>query len=266
MEGKNKGNGREVREVALSLRERFVQSTQPRQATTEPTAVAERPSEPPKKKEPTKVQVNAPLDFSLKTLETDHLWFGARKLSTETVERFGLGFCKRGSLAGRIAIPLMDDASKLVGYAGLSLGDDGGSAPEGGPKYLFPVDREKDGVTHRFDRSAFLYNGFRVAPSAKLLFVVTECAPVWAVSQAGFPNVVGLMGDDCTDEQAQLIMLMTAGSARVWLIADGSAAGDRAARSFLPKVAPSRLCRWMRIAAGEEILPGHPALSDLPKK
>ncbi len=259
MEGRDKRNGQDVRQVALSLHERFVQQrpgTSPAKQT-----VAEEPKAP---REGQKTLINPPLDFALKTLDPAHPFFASRKLAPETVERFGLGFCSRGLLAGRIAVPLMDDASRLVGYGGVALDEGDRANRKGGPRFVLPANRDVEGVAHVFDRGRFLYNGFRIAKSAKLLFVAQDCETVWAASQSGIANVVGLMGDDCTDDQSELIGLMTANSARVWLITGEGAAAEAAARSLLLKVAPSRLCRWSRIAG--EISPEHPALAALPRK
>jgi hypothetical protein len=61
--------------------------------------------------------VNAPLTFELK-LERDHPWFAEVGLLPETVEEFGLGYCSRGVIGGRIAFPIHDPLGHLIGYTG----------------------------------------------------------------------------------------------------------------------------------------------------
>lgn len=254
MEGKNKKDGQAVRAVAASLRERFVEK---------------RPADTPRHKPPQReagksVVVNQPLDFELKTLETEHPFFAERKLLPETVARFGLGFCKRGSLSGRIAVPLADDAGQLVGYAGLDPG--AGESVGNMPRYVFPTRREHDGIEHVFDSGKFLYNGHRLGKAVKDLIVVRECHTLWHLFQGGFANVVALMSDQCSEEQAAIIPLLTADTARVWLLTDSSAESENTGHSFLPQVAVDRLCRWIKVKREEEIAPDHPLLSAFTKE
>ena len=52
--------------------------------------------------------VNAPLDFELKGLDPAHPYLRDRGFTPETIRHFGLGFCLRGLLKDRMAIPLHD--------------------------------------------------------------------------------------------------------------------------------------------------------------
>ena len=65
--------------------------------------------------------VNPPLDFRLKTLQTDHPFFAERGIAPETVEYFGLGFCSRGLMKNRIVIPIHNEAGELVAYCGRAV-------------------------------------------------------------------------------------------------------------------------------------------------
>jgi DNA primase len=67
------------------------------------------------------VVINAPLDFELKGLDAEHPYLLNRGFTPETMEHFGLGFCSRGLLKGRLAIPLQDHCGQIIGYAGLGL-------------------------------------------------------------------------------------------------------------------------------------------------
>jgi len=259
MAGKNKKDGKDVRETAVFLRDRFVQTPEVRR----PPATSEQ--KPAGEAKPLKEGVvNQPLDFALKTLEGDHPYFHDHGLTAETVSRFGLGYCKRGSLTGRIAVPLLDDAEQLVGYSGLIL--DEAKVSEGNPRYIFPTEREVEGVLHMFKKGRFLYNGFRLGKAVKDLLVVRECHTVWHLYQGGFVNVVALMGDECSREQAATFPMLTADGARIWLLTDSSEESENAGRCFLPQVASSRLCRWVKVDREEEIAPDHPLLRALPKR
>ena len=57
--------------------------------------------------------VNAPLDFSLKNLDPDHPYLSGRGFTKETIEKFELGFCSRGLMKDRVAIPLRDGPEAL---------------------------------------------------------------------------------------------------------------------------------------------------------
>lgn len=62
--------------------------------------------------------VSTPLSFELK-LDPKHPWFGEAGIQPETVSTFGLGYCFKGMMRGRIAFPLRNGKSELLGYAGL---------------------------------------------------------------------------------------------------------------------------------------------------
>jgi DNA primase len=255
IEGKNPKNGKDVRLVAAGLVERFLTKTDHKK--TAPTVVPEK--EKPRRTDESKMVVNQPLDFELKTLDAEHPCFAERKILPDTVHEFGLGFCKRGLLSGKIAVPLVDDARALVGYAGMSLENNG-------PRYLFPTSREHDDVKHVFERGRFLYNGYRIGKAVKDLIIVRECHSVWHLFQGGFVNVVGLMGNDCSDEQSGLISILTSDRARVWLLTDSTRESDDTAASFLFKVAPLRLCRWVKVKKDSDIAPEHPILAAIAKR
>src|SRR6185436_11005257 len=57
---------------------------------------------------------NKPLEFALKNLQPEHPYLTQRGLSAETIHTFGLGFCSKGLLTGRIAIPIHDTRGEIV--------------------------------------------------------------------------------------------------------------------------------------------------------
>ncbi len=268
MDGGNKTEGRAVRKTAVKLKTKVLGHEPPPPARNQPQGhrrpaakpFAKAPQEKPQQPE----VVNQPLDFALKTLDREHSYFLEHKLNADTVERFGLGFCKRGALTGRIAVPLHNDHEELVGYAGLVL--DESLVTEENPKYLFPANREVDGVSLVFDRGRFLYNGHKIGKSVKDIIVVQDCDTVWSLWQGGFANVVALMGDECSEDQAELLNLLTHAGGRIWLLTDKSDYSWHCAQSALLKIASSRLCRWVRFEKQSDIAPDHPLLELLPKR
>jgi DNA primase len=84
---------------------------------------------------------NRPLGFRL-TVDAEHPYLSKRGIPPELVERFGLGFCAQGSMAGRIAIPIENAAGELVAYAGRWVGSEA-ELPEGEEKYKLPKGFQK---------------------------------------------------------------------------------------------------------------------------
>ena len=94
-----------------------------------------------------------------------------------------LGFCSRGSLKDRVAIPLHDHAGKLVGYAGRVVDD--ATITEDNPRYRLPSKRERDEKIFEFRKTLFLYNGFRFNAPVVDLIVVEGFTGVWWFTQHG---------------------------------------------------------------------------------
>ncbi|MEM7559079.1 MAG: hypothetical protein AAF394_08145 [Planctomycetota bacterium] len=184
--------------------------------------------------------VNAPLDFRLKSLSAEHEFFKRHELKSKTVERFGLGYCLRGTLKGRIAAPLHDTTGNLIGYAGRVTEDD--SDDGGTPKYDFPTNREHEDVRHVFDREELLYQGHRFhgQPPVNRLVVVSELMDVWTLWQEGI-EAVATMIDGVSTNQVKLIEQFTQEDGIV-LIASG-AHQDGFRRDALVRLSRIRACR-----------------------
>jgi DNA primase len=60
------------------------------------------------------------------------------------------------------------------------------------------------------------------------------------------------MGASCSDEQAAIIVRLVDPASRVWLLPDGDDTGERCADDVLPKVAPHRFIRWVKLNAGKQ--------------
>ena len=241
MEKADPKDGEALRQIALELQKRFF--------GVEPAAPKEKKPEPKRKTELFAL-VNAPLDFELKGLDPEHPYLFGRGFTAETIEHFGLGFCSRGMLKDRIAIPLHDAEGKLVGYAGRVVDDR--AITEDNPRYRFPGARERDGKFFEFRKTLFLYNGFRLRNPLDDLVLVESFTSVWWLTQNQIPHVVGAMGADCSDEQAVLISKLVKPEGRVWIISDGDAAGERLALSVLSKVSLHRFVRWVKCEHGKQ--------------
>jgi DNA primase len=243
MEKVNPQDGPALRRVALDLQRRFCpelggspQAEAPADKTRQPEPAAQR-GQP--------VLVNAPLDFELQGLDSGHPYLLKRGFFKATIEHFGLGFCSRGLLKGRVAIPLHDADGKLIGYAGRVVDD--AAINEETPRYRFPGARKRDGKLFEFRKTRFLYNGFRIREPVDDLIVVEGFSSVWWLHQNGLPNAVATMGADCSERQAELVGALVKATGRVWLIPDGDDAGARFAGTALPLIAPHRFVRWVKL-------------------
>lgn len=252
MERLNPENPADFRQSALLLQERFGEAgdaTKKPKATAKPSA--SKASTPKNGAEPEqRVIVNTPLDFELKELVAGHPYLAERGLIAETSGHFGLGYCNRGLMAGRIAIPLHDNDGALIGYAGRLVDDAAVDADT--PKYKFPGERKRGKIVHEFRKSLFVYNGHAIGGPVNDLVVVEGFPSVWWLWQNGHQNVVGLMGASCSIEQAALVAKMVSPAGRVWLFSDGDDAGERCAADVLAKVAPLRLIRWVKPGEGRQ--------------
>ncbi len=248
MEGKDPDNRQDLREVALKLRGLFgiEAGSKPSSARTAGPP-ATKPNGAPRKKLP--VVVNSPLDFELKDLDREHPYLKGRGFTAETIEHFGLGFCNRGLMKGRVVIPIHNTDGDLVGYAGRLVDDN--AIDEKNPKYLFPGPRERNGKLLEFHKSLLAYNAHRLTWPMEDLIVVEGFPACWWLTQWGYTNVVALMGSSCSEEQARLIVSGIVPDGRVWIFADADDGGDKCAASALTQIVPHRFCRWVKLSNGQ---------------
>lgn len=242
MSGARPDDGRAVKQVAAELRAKFFPDDAKQNGRK--TAV-------PEKTEPVGTQleiaavVNEPLDFELRGLDPSHPYLKERGFTDETVAYFGLGYCGRGSLTDRIAIPLYDPDGRLIGYAGRLVDDT--KITDDNPKYRLPAKRLRSGKTLEFRKALFLYNGHRLTKPVSDLIVVEGFPSVWWLHQQGYPDTVATMGAECSDEQAAEIVALVKPSGRIWIMPDGDKAGERFAQVLLSRLAPERFVRWVKL-------------------
>lgn len=246
MEKVDPQNGAALREVALKLQSRFCPELGNEPRKTERPVVLN----PEKPKDSSPALVNQPLDFELQGLDAGHPYLLNRGFTPEIIAYFGLGYCSRGMLKNRVAIPLHDANGSLIGYAGRVVDD--AAISEDNPRYRFPGERKREGKLLVFRKTRFLYNGHRIQAPIENLIVVEGFTGVWWLAQNGLPNVVATMGSDCSERQAELIVSLVRPSGRVLIMPDGDSAGERYAQSLLMQVSSHRLIRWVKLVSGEQ--------------
>ena len=190
----------------------------------------------------TEEPVNPPLTFALK-LDPEHPYLRARGLSPELVAAFGLGYCKRGTMAGRICIPVHNERGELVAYAGRWPGED---VPEGEGKYKLPG---------KFEKSRVLFNLHRAASGEHLVLVEGYWSTI-RLHALGVP-VASPMGWSVSPEQVAL--LRDRGVRFLTVVFDGDDAGRRARERVIPDLAAEFFVRAPVLPDGEkpDTLPEH---------
>jgi DNA primase len=183
-------------------------------------------------------RVNPPLERPLKGLNHDHPYLVERGLTVPTIKEFGIGHSTRGLMRGRIAIPIHDENGDLVAYTGRAVDPE---LAEANGKYRLP-----DG----FKKSFVLFNLHRAAEHAdRGLIVVEGFFDCFKVHQAGFPNVVALMGSTLSEAQQELIL---AHSDRIALMLDGDDAGEKCLREFYGRLRGHLYLREIHLEPGEQ--------------
>ena len=197
-----------IRQAAMMIQEWFQISTQ-------------RPPEAPETRETPKGGTsmppegeNPPLTFELKNLDPKHPYFKERGLKKETVEHFGLGFCSRGLMKDRVAIRIRDERGDLVAYAGRCAGE----PQDGEEKYMLPPG---------FAKSKVVFNLHEAGQAAQEtgLILVEGFFDTFRISQAGFPQVVALMGSWLSEKQKELLVSCLGPQGKLTLLFDADDAG-----------------------------------------
>jgi DNA primase len=166
---------------------------------------------------PEKIVPNKPLAFRLEKLGREHPYLTERGLALETLVDFGVGYCTKGMMAERIAIPIHNPEGKVVAYVGRFPGE----PPEGTPKYKLPPG---------FRKSLELFNLDRAArePADRPLVIVEGFFDCMKLHQHGCRRTVALMGSSMSATQEELIRTCTTSESRVIVMLDEDEAGRRA--------------------------------------
>jgi DNA primase len=187
---------------------------------------------------------NQPLNFTLKGVAFSHPYLEGRGVDAETAEYFGLGyFGGRGSMHGRVVIPIDNERGQLVAYAGRSI--DGSE-----PKYKLPLG---------FKKSQVLYNLSRAVEEAEqgTVVVVEGFFDCVKVTQAGFA-AVALMGCSLSARQEHLL---AEHFERALVMLDGDEAGQKAADTVVARLSRRLWVKAVRLPGGKQ--PDKLALTEL---
>lgn len=259
MESLDKDNPEDFRQAALLIKEWFEITSQAQPTVKEAQKKITQTTKQELKEQPAKAEegtdadrdrscdqvksesANPPLKFVLKNLDPNHPYLVERGLTKETIQTFGLGFCSKGMMAGRVAIPIHNVAGELVAYVGRWPQDKGW--PEGEGKYKLPPG---------FRKSLELFNFHRAKEFAQVQGLILvegffDCLRVW---QAGFKNVVALLGSSMSEEQERLVVKAVGHSGRVALMFDEDAAGWACRDEVLDRLASQVYVKIIQL--GEE--------------
>ena len=256
MDNRDVRDGNDALRSARFLQKEFIGVSGNETRTSKPQKPVSKTDSSKKKKG--SVVVNAPLTFTLKNLDSAHEFLVKREFD-DIASEMGAGYCSKGLMKGRIAIPIKNKDGLLVGYAGRIVDDS--KIDEDNPKYLFPGKREKGGEVFEFHKSAVLYNENNIVVGGNKLVVVEGFTDVWRVLQAGFKKVVGIMGSSVSEEQITQILDLVREGGSVFIMTDNDKAGNRLATELILSLADYRKVR--RIPLGDNLDPADYTPEDL---
>jgi DNA primase len=173
---------------------------------------------------------NKPLQFRLDRLQREHPYLiTERSLDLETIVDFGVGFCDKGMMAGRIAIPIHNPNGEVVAYAGRFPSE----PAEETPKYKLP---------QGFRKSLELFNVDRAAkePPEVILVIVEGFFGCMKLHQYGCTRTVALMGSTMSAAQEELIRKLTDDRSQVIVMLDEDEAGRAGREDIATRL--SRFC------------------------
>lgn len=202
------------------------------------TEAAEAAVKAPEKRAAPGESVNQPLTFELK-LDPRHPYLRSRGawLTRELVDTFGLGFCSRGSMKGRICIPIHNERGELIAYAG--------RWPDAEP----PSDEEKYRLPYRFQKNLVLFNHHRAALHGGAHVVLLEGYFGAMRLEALHIAAVATMGSSVSTEQ---IELLAARWPLVTVLFDGDKPGREAADAAALPLAERLSVHVARLPEGTE--------------
>jgi DNA primase len=150
----------------------------------------------------------------LDKLDQSHPYLAERGLTPETVADFDVGYCAKGMMAERIAIPIRNAAGFIVAYAGRWPGEPAGDTP----KYKLPQGFRKSLEIFNIDRAI-------KEPAKKPLMIVEGFFDCMRLHQHGCCKVVALMGSTMSAAQEELIRKHTDSGSRIIIALDEDEAG-----------------------------------------
>ena len=197
------------------------------------------------------ITVNKPLKFRLEKLDREHPYLRERGLTKETVIDFGIGFCAKGMMADRIAIPIHDPQGEVVAYAGRFPGN----APGDTPKYKLPQGFRKSLELFNIDRA------LKEPPEGPLV-IVEGFFDCMMLHQNGCRKSVALMGSSMSAAQEELIRKSTDSRIQIILMLDEDEAGRAGREDIAMRLAKFAFVK-IHIFAKENQQPEHLTAEEL---
>lgn len=185
---------------------------------------------------------NKPLTFELKNLVQNHVALDERGITQDTIQVFGLGYCQKGIMQGRLVVPIHNATGELIAYAGRWPN---GKPPGGEGKYKLPSG---------FNKSIELFNQHRAKTMLEdhkwetPLVIVEGFWSVFRLHSAEIP-CVATFGSDFSDAQALAIANLTD---EAIIIYDGDEAGREGMQRAAGVLSQHVFTRCMRLADGEK--------------
>jgi DNA primase len=159
-----------------------------------------------------------------------HPYLEQRGIQGQTAAWFGVGYYGgSGFLRGRMVFPIHDEGGEVVAYAGRTM--DGCE-----PRYLFPPGFPKSQVVFNLHRAVEL-----AARQGGVVIVVEGFFDCMKVHQAGYGNVVALMGASLSERQSELLDTYFQ---KLVVMLDGDEAGRRASQALAARW-PAAKMAWV---------------------
>ena len=213
---------------AMAASDDKAEAAEPKTSAPAPKPAA-RPTASPKTAPESNVP-NTPLKFRLDKLERTHPYLTEQRgLTSETIVDFGIGFCSKGMMADRIAIPIHNVKGEVVAYAGRFPGEPG----EDTPKYKLPPGFRKSQELFNLDRAV-------KEPADQPLIIVEGFFDAMKLHQHGCRKVVALMGSTLSTAQEELIRQHTNSQSHVIVMLDENEAGKAGREDIACRL--SKLC------------------------
>jgi len=179
---------------------------------------------------------NKPLTFQLKGIDPAHPYLVGRGIPTEVAAAFGVGyFGGKGSMAGRVVIPIHNEGGELVAYAGRAIDDSE-------PRYKLP------GGFHKSLELFNLHRAIGESNPSKHVVLVEGFFDCITVTMAGFASVA-LMGSSLSEHQEQLLAHHFD---RICLMMDGDAPGKEAVSAIALKLMRRAYVRIVDLRDGKQ--------------
>lgn len=223
-----------IRDAALKLHEWYATRSRAGSTKAEPATGGKEKLVAEEREGSADSAENKPLTFTLKNVDSGHQYLRSRGIMEEVAKYFGVGvFAGRGSMSGRLVIPIQNERGELVAYTGRSL--DGSE-----PKYKLPAGFHKSVELFNLDRAG--------AVDRERVIVVEGFFDCMKVHQAGCPHVVALMGCSLSESQERLLRPFKS----VILFLDGDDAGREAARSIAARLVHSHFVKVVSLPEGKQ--------------